>query len=245
VKVHYLQHAPFEGLGSISVWLAARGARVSGTRLFAGEELPSAHDADWVIALGGPMSVNDEGTLPWLAAEKSFLHGAIQAGRTVLGICLGAQLIASALGARVAPGAHREVGWFPVERVEAAPGGARGSAPDAPDAPGAAAALLPRRFTAFHWHGESFELPRGAAHLARSAGCENQAFSVGPRVLGLQFHLETTPEAAAALCRSCPQDLEPGSYVQSREEMLAAAPSFREANRLMEDLLGRLAAVTG
>jgi GMP synthase-like glutamine amidotransferase len=236
VKVHYLQHAPFEGLGSIAGWLADRGAHVTGTRLFAGEELPQVQEADWVIAMGGPMSVNDEARLPWLPAEKRFLGDAILAGKTVLGICLGAQLIASALGARVAAGAHREVGWFPVEPVDAAPGAAAGSSPAAP--------LFPRRFTAFHWHGEAFELPRGAAHLARSAGCENQAFSLGPRVIGLQFHLETTPEAAAALCTSCPQDLAPGRYVQSRERMLAAGARFEEANRIMGQLLARLAAVT-
>jgi GMP synthase-like glutamine amidotransferase len=229
-----MQHAPFEGLGSIAAWLDAAGARVTGTRLFAGEALPAPQDADWVIALGGPMSVNDESALPWLAAEKRFLRQAIREGKTVLGICLGAELIASALGARVYPGAHREVGWFPVERVEAPTAGG-GSA---------AAPPLPPRFTAFHWHGEIFELPRGAAHLARSAGCENQAFSLGARVVGLQFHLETTPEAAQALCASCPQDLAPGRYVQTAAEMLGDAERFREANRLMANLLDALAGRT-
>ncbi len=224
MRVHYLQHAPFEGLGSIAAWLDARGALVTATRLFDAEELPAPGDLDWVIALGGPMSVNDENALLWLATEKRFLREAIQAGKTVLGICLGGQLIASALGARVGPGAHREVGWFPVERADAA------------------AMLLPPRFQAFHWHGETFELPRGAAHLARSAGCENQAFSLGPRVVALQFHLETTPAGAAALCESCPQDLAPGTYVQSAAGMLGDAERFREANRIMVGLLDLLAA---
>ncbi len=239
MRVHYLQHAPFEGLGCIGAWLEARGAEVAATNLFDGEELPPPRDLDWVIALGGPMSVNDERALPWLAAEKRFLREAIRAGKTVLGICLGGQLIASALGARVAAGAHREVGWFPVERVDAARG------PGRPNAGAAALGPLPPRFPAFHWHGETFALPRGAAHLARSAGCENQAFSVGPRVLALQFHLETTPEAATALCRSCPQDLAPGLYVQSAAGMLEEPERFREANRLMAGLLDFLAAAPG
>jgi GMP synthase-like glutamine amidotransferase len=226
LRVHYLQHAPFEGLGTIADWLERRGAGVTCTRLFAGEKLPDPSDADWVIAMGGPMSVNDEGRLPWLSAEKRFLASAIKAGKTVLGICLGAQLIASALGAPVRAGDNREVGWFPVERVTA----------------GAAAGLLPPSFTAFHWHGETFTVPAGAVHIARSDGCENQAFTLGPRVVGFQFHLEVTPDAARDLCAHCPQDLAPGPYVQTEREIEEAAGSFRAANAVMESVLDRLSA---
>jgi GMP synthase-like glutamine amidotransferase len=230
VRVHWLQHAPFEGLGSIEEWLTARGAVLSATRFFQHQGLPRPHDVDWVIAMGGPMSVNDEARLPWLAAEKRFLREAIDAGRTVLGVCLGAQLIASALGAPVCAAEHREVGWFPVERVEGGETAPR---------------ILPERFTAFHWHGETFRVPRGALRLARSAGCENQAFAVGRRVLGIQFHLEVTPNSARTLCDKCPADLAPGPYVQPAQEIREAAEAFRAANRLMAGILDTLADASG
>ena len=97
---------------------------------------------------------------------------------------------------------------------------------------------------AFHWHGETFALPPGATHLARSAGCEHQAFAVGERVLGLQYHLETTPEVARALIEHCPEDLTPGRWVQPPVPMLADRERFRRINRAMSDLLDHLASRT-
>src|SRR5436190_9205581 len=115
LKVHILQHVPFEGVGSMEPWLRSRGASVGFTRFFESWSLPEMDDVDFVIAMGGPMSVNDEATLPWLVAEKQFIREAVQQGVPLLGVCLGAQLIASALGSRVYPNAHREIGWFDIE----------------------------------------------------------------------------------------------------------------------------------
>jgi GMP synthase-like glutamine amidotransferase len=229
VRVHYLQHVPFEGIGSIAAWLDARGVEPTGTRFDHGEALPPLADVDWLVVMGGPMSVNDEDLHPWLAAEKAFLREAIRAGKRVLGICLGAQLIASALGARVHPNAVKEIGWHPIAPM--------------PGTGGDAAFGFPPDTLAFHWHGETFDLPAGAVQLARSAGCEHQAFGIGARVLGLQFHLETTPESARALVENCRADLTPGPYVQSEERLLSApARNYRAANALMERVLSHLAA---
>ena len=101
MRAHFLQHVPFEGLGSIESWLHANGYQISATRLFDSEALPSLDEIDLLIAMGGPMSVNDEQEYPWLTTEKEFVRDAIHSGKPVLGICLGAQLIAAALGARV------------------------------------------------------------------------------------------------------------------------------------------------
>ena len=114
MRVHVLQHVPFEGLGSIGPWLQRRGAAISATRFFAGDQLPHLESLDMLVAMGGPMSVNDEATLPWLQEEKRLIADAIGRGTPVLGVCLGAQLIASALGARVFPNHVKEIGWFPV-----------------------------------------------------------------------------------------------------------------------------------
>ena len=223
MKVQILQHVPFEGPGSMAAWLAARRMEVGCTRLFAGDPLPRADQVDALVALGGPMSVNDEDALDWLRPEKQLVRDAVARGIPVLGVCLGAQLIASALGARVYPGAAKEIGWFPIRGL--------------PDV--APRFQFPAECLAFHWHGETFDLPAGAVRLASSAGCENQAFQLGRNVIALQFHLETTAASVEALVEHCRDELVPGPYVQSESE-LRAAPAARYAaiNRLMEDVLG-------
>jgi GMP synthase-like glutamine amidotransferase len=181
-------------------------ARVSWTRLFAGEPLPRVDDIDMLIAMGGPMSVNDEETLPWLRAEKQLVRDAIARDRRLLGVCLGAQLIASALGSRVYRNSVKEIGWFPIQSPSPPECGFR----------------FPAESMVFHWHGETFDLPPGAVHLAKSEGCANQAFQLKHNVIGLQFHLETTPDGALALLDNCRDDLTPGPYVQAEAELRAA-----------------------
>jgi GMP synthase-like glutamine amidotransferase len=227
MRVHALQHVPFEGLGSIRPWLDSRRARVTVTRLFEEARFPDPLDLDWLLVMGGPMSANDEGLHPWLVAEKRFIADAIASSRTVLGVCLGAQLIAGSLGAKIRPNREREIGWFP---IEPAPGAHRSPFSSIFGAP----------LEVFHWHGETFELPPGATALARSAACDHQAFSIGTHVLGLQFHLETTAETARALIENCPADLAPGRWVQTGSEILRTHESFALLNRTMDRVLDRL-----
>lgn len=225
MRVHVLQHVAFEGLGSIEDWLAARGAVISYTRFYEEPSLPDLADIDLVIALGGPMSVNDETDLPWLVAEKRFVSEAIAADKAVLGICLGAQLIASAQGARVYPGPQKEIGWFPIFAAEPQNGAFR----------------FPQEATVFHWHGETFDLPAGAVRLAGSAVNPNQAFQIGARVIGLQFHLETTPQSAAAMIQHCGDELIPASYVQSAADLQSTpATHYAGVNALMGEILSCL-----
>lgn len=233
LKAHWLQHVPFERLGSIEQWLARRHARVSATRFFDRPVLPGLDDLDLLIIMGGPMSVNDERAYPWLREEKEFVAKAIDRGKAVLGVCLGAQLIASALGARVRRNTFSEIGWFPVERV-----GAEGEAGGAVEG---LAEALPSRQEAFHWHGETFDLPPGARHIARSEACENQAFTVGHRVIALQFHLETTSVSAGALVENCRADLAPARFVQTESLILGKPERFRRINSVMAAVLDRLA----
>jgi len=222
MKAHVLQHVPFEGLGSMAAWLSSQGAEVRHTRFFRSPDLPDPGEVDLVIAMGGPMSMNDEENHPWLQAEKRFIREAVRREIAVVGVCLGAQLIAGALGAQVYPNKEKEIGWFPIKAV-----GTDGNA-----------FRLPRETTVFHWHGETFDLPPGAVHLARSAGCENQAFQIGRKVIGLQFHLETTPASVDRIIRHCHNEIIPGKYIQTEEEMRAASPSaYFGINRIMDDLL--------
>jgi GMP synthase-like glutamine amidotransferase len=171
------------------------------------------------------MSVNDEATLPWLVPEKRFIRAAIEHGTPVLGICLGAQLIASALGAKVYSNGDREIGWLDIEAT----------------ATSAQTFRFPARTRVFHWHGETFDLPRGAVRLARSAACANQAFQLGGHVIGLQFHLETTPQSARELAANCRDELVEARYVQSEATILAEpATTYAQTNALMEQVLDHL-----
>ena len=226
MRAHYLQHVPFEGLGSIEPWLIEAGCNITETRFFEATKLPGPDEVDMLIVMGGPMSANDESEFPWLAAEKQFIRRCVEAGKSVLGICLGAQLIASALGARVYPNHVKEIGWFPVQGINAIE---------------KATFRFPARTEVFHWHGETFDLPPGAVCIARSDGCDNQAYQLGKSVIGLQFHLETTPESAAEIVTHCRAELVPSKYVQTEKEILAATPErYRAINSLMDEVLSFL-----
>jgi len=225
MNAHIFQHVPFEDIGCMVYWLKMSGARVTYTRFFKNETLPRLTGLDLIIVMGGPMSANDESVLPWLHAEKKFIRKAIESGVAVLGICLGAQLIASSLGARVYQNPQKEIGWFPIETT-----------PHVGDA-----FCFPEKYTVFHWHGETFDLPSNAVRLARSKVCENQAFQVGQNVIGLQFHLEATPETVGALLDNCGSELVPGLYIQTEPELRNAdAAVYANINRLMDEVLSYL-----
>lgn len=233
MKIHWLQHVAFEGLGSIEKWAQEKGHALSCTRLFAGELLPALEAFDLLIVMGGPMGVHDQDKYPWLREEKTFLRRVIAAGKPVLGVCLGAQLLADVLGAQVMANTEKEIGWFPVERASGVP---------ARVFPEQLERVLPVRQTVFHWHGDTFTLPEKAIHLYSSAACVNQAFVYEERVIGLQFHLETTPASVTALVENCRAELGPAPWIQKEEEILAAAGDvFAEINSWMGALLEHLA----
>jgi GMP synthase-like glutamine amidotransferase len=226
MELHYLQHVPFEGLGFIEEWATSRKMQITGTRLYAGEYPPSPSDFDWLVIMGGPMGIHDHGEYPWLVEEKAFIRETIQAGKTVVGICLGAQLIADVLGTRVYPGPHKEIGWFPLRR-----------APEAPE-------WIPEELTAFHWHGDTFDLPEGAIRLASSAACQNQGFVYRDRVVGLQFHLESTNQSVEALIQNCGHELADAPYIQSDEQMRSGLSNIPAINTVMDNLLNNLLQVS-
>ena len=226
MRAHYFQHVPFEGLGSIGPWLKAAGYEVTKTRFFESAALPDINEIDLLVVMGGPMSVNDENAFSWLAPEKGFIHDFIKKGKPVLGICLGAQLVANAMGAAVYRNTLKEIGWFPIQGVSTT---------------GSSNFSFPSSLEVFHWHGETFDLPAGATLLARSEGCENQAFQLGRSVIGLQFHLETTPESIREIVSNCRDELVSSQYIQTQEEILSAkSEKFESINLIMSDVLAYL-----
>lgn len=226
MNTHYFKHVPFEDIGSIRSWLAHAGHTITCTPFYESADLPAPETIDFLIVMGGPMSVNDEKQYPWLVAEKQFIRQMIMTGKPVLGICLGAQLIACATGAKVYPNAVKEIGWFPVYGVSSGD---------------TSIFHFPQSVQAFHWHGETFDLPDGATRLAKSDGCDNQAFQLGRSVIGLQFHLETTPESAQDLVTHCRDELLPAPSILTETEILSAKPAqYQTINHLMEEMLSFL-----
>jgi len=220
MRIHYLQHVPFEGLGSIEAALQHKGHTLSSTQLYSNQRLPAIKDFDWLIIMGGPMSIDDEAEHPWLTSEKRFIKDAIHAGKTVLGICLGAQLIAFAMGAKVYKNPNREIGWFKISPSDSIKGTALSTILDTPT-------------DVFHWHGDTFDLPNGAKQIASSKACKNQGFIMGDNVLALQFHLETSVLSATALVEHCADEMDDSLYVMSKEEILSEPLRFDKTNQMM------------
>lgn len=205
MKIHYLQHVTFEGSGVIADWVATKGYHLSSTKLYEAQPLPNIQDYDILIVMGGPMSVHDGDTHAWLSDEKKHIKRAIDAGKYVLGICLGAQLIADVLGATVSPMTDKEIGWFPIAWHDAAMG--------TPLLAGLNPAM-----NVLHWHGEEFTIPEGAINLASSRACPNQAFLYNEKVLGLQFHLEMNEQSLDKIIENCGEEIvTPSSTVQSAQ----------------------------
>jgi GMP synthase-like glutamine amidotransferase len=226
MKIHWLQHASTEHLGRIEPWLLARGHTLAGTSLHTGETLPPNPDGyDWLIVMGGPMNVYQYRDHPWLLPEGKLIRETISAGKRVLGICLGAQLIADVLGAKVFQNPYREIGWFTVHAV---PAGA------------ASPFALPPETLVMNWHGDTFSLPSGSTWLAESEGCAHQAFAIGRRILGLQFHLETSPEDMQGIEESGAAECAPDRYIQTVDTMIARA---KTAGPAAAELLDRMLTV--
>lgn len=230
MNVHWLQHVPFEGLGCIESWLNDRGHTVTTTRLHENDLLPNLRTIDWLIVMGGPMGVDDEAEHPWLAEETEYVQDAIRREKTILGICLGAQLISKALGARVFRNPYREIGWFPITVTE--------SGKTTPLLAGFTGTLM-----ALHWHSDTFHIPDGALHTVESSACRNQSFVYGDRVLALQFHLDLTRAGLERLINNCGDELDDSRYVQRPEQLLAPVRRFDALNAKMIRILENMEAV--
>lgn len=226
-RIRILQHVSFEGPAAIKTWANDKDGSLSVTKLYQGELLPSQDDFDWLIVMGGPMGVDDSEQYPWLTHERRFILETIDSGKCVLGICLGAQLIAAALGAVIKKNKHREIGWFNVRRSQHA---TQTLLDD----------LWPENINVFHWHGDTFDLPKGAKLIASSEACVNQGFILDNRVIGLQFHLEVTPVSVASLVENCSNELDASKYVQTTDNLLATKHPFMQANELLYRVLDKL-----
>jgi GMP synthase-like glutamine amidotransferase/predicted Fe-Mo cluster-binding NifX family protein len=232
MRIHYIQHAAAETPGVILDWAAENGHTLSATFTYGSKAetaFPPPDSFDWLVIMGGAMNVYEDAAYPWLTEEKAFIKKAVEADKTVLGLCLGAQLLAASLGGKVTKNAEKEIGWFPVTL-----GAEALSLPYF--------ALLPKAPLVFQWHGDTFStLPPGAVRLATGDVCENQAFMYGERVFAFQFHWENTRETIKEFIASGADELAAGgAYIQKPEEMLV--PEYiQQSNAWMRAFLSRLA----
>jgi len=217
VNIAILQHAAYEGPGEIAAWAEQRGHSVSIHHLHRGDSLPPLDSFDLLVVMGGEMNIYQYRVWPWLKAESAFIKSALAAGKKLVGICLGAQFIADALGSRVVQNPHIELGWLPVTWTPEA----RAAFPGLPDSA-----------TVLHWHGDTFNLPPGATRLAASEACPEQGFLIKDKCLGLQFHMEVDPSLVKEFVAS-QGEWHAGPYVQTGEPILAKASSHCDANRVL------------
>ena len=227
LKIHCFQHVSFEGLGCINDWIKERGHSINFTKFYADDPLPDIDAIDWLIIMGGPMGVNDDDQYGWLKKEKEFIKQAITANKTVIGICLGSQLIAEMLGAKVYKNTEKEIGWFDVAIT---PTGKKNKLLEG----------FENTFKVFHWHGDTFDLPTGAEHLMQTGICKNQTFLYKEKILGIQFHFEATKETLTQMVANGRDELIVGKFIQSEVDILSNEKYIKSNNAKLFKILDRL-----
>jgi len=225
MRVYTILHNDIERVGVIEAWIERNGFESIQVRPYAGEALPELEQDAIVVIMGGEQSATDLESYPYLKEEIAFIQQADQLGLPVFGVCLGAQLISIAFGGSVFRGKEKEMGEYPIELNSAAEHNSL-------------FADWPKTPSVFHWHFDQIDPPKAATVYASSPVCPVQAYSIGDRIFGLQFHLELTPARAEALVSMFSNDLaNPGPYTKSRSEILNA--DFSAMNNLLLRLLDR------
>lgn len=211
MRVHFIQHVSFENPGNLLHWAKEENHTVTFTIMEEDPALPNLEAFDMLVIMGGPMGVYEEDIYDWLKPEKEFIKAAIYSGKKVLGICLGSQLIAEALGSKVYPHIEKEIGWWPVHKLKNE----------------SAAKLmegLPDNFITYHWHGDTFDLPEGAVQLFKTNACSQQGFLWGKNVATIQFHPEATNELVMAMINHGKDELVESPYIQTKSGMISVLP---------------------
>jgi|WetSurMetagenome_2_1015567.scaffolds.fasta_scaffold248820_1 GMP synthase-like glutamine amidotransferase len=230
LRLHYLQHEPEVPPAHIVTYARTRGWNTSRTALYEGEKLPDLADFDLLVILGGTMNVYESDKHMWLPPEKEFIARCIGAGKKILGLCLGGQLLADCLGGKVAKNHDKEIGWHRLKLT--------GNAATQPFLNG-----FPDRLSTFQWHEDTFAIPDGAVRFAESKCCANQGFIYGDRVIALQFHLEVDEESIGLMLETFDEPAGESPYVQTAREIKALTKRYiADSNRALETMLDNLTA---
>lgn len=222
MKILCITHASFEKPGAIATWAENKKHTLVEVAPYDGESLSDELNFDLLVIMGGPQSPLETDKYPYLSDEIAFARKAIKANKCVWGTCLGAQIIAEALGAKTLRSENKEIGMYPVEVLA-----------EAKHDP--VFSQFGNSFNAIHWHNDMPGIPEGGTLLAKSKGCSRQAFVWGDRVYGFQFHLEPTRELIEGMIENCPDDLKSGTYVRTKDELRGS--EFDEMNKHMFKML--------
>lgn len=228
MKILCVIHADFEKPGFIDTWAKKNGHDIQEVSPYKGENLPNTNTFDFLVVMGGPQSPLEMNKAPYLAKEIDLIQKALIQNKCIIGICLGAQLIGEALGARTEKSPHREIGVFPVELLEAAENDP-------------VFHHFPKTFNVMHWHNDMPGLIEKAEWIAKSEGCPRQIFRYGERVYGFQCHLELTLDLVQGMIKHCPDDLKSQKYVRTESELLSA--DYHSINLKLEKILNYLSHV--
>jgi GMP synthase-like glutamine amidotransferase len=227
MKIQCFMHVPFEGPGIIESWVKENGHQLEYTRFYETDPLPESSEVDMLVIMGGPMNVFDFHTHPWMQEEIEWVSKLMDAGKPVLGICLGAQIMAASLGMDVYPGEHKEIGWHSLQFLPSL-GEYR------------IFRNLPETRKVFHWHGDTFPIPQGAMRIASSTAFTNQGFIHKNSAIALQFHLEMTPDSVRGLVDNCRDELVSGPYIQTETEILNESGYYESNQQVMFQFLDYL-----
>lgn len=228
MRIHFIQHMHFEYPGTIADWANEKNYETIYTKIFDDANYPAINSFDILVIMGGVMGVYEESKYDWMKAEKQFIKKSIEANKKVLGICLGAQFIAEALGAKVFQHSKKEIGWFEVEKV----------------AQHKLTGDLPQSFTTFHWHGDTFTLPDNAIHLFKTNACTQQGFVYNNNVAGLQFHMEVKEDLLNNMIKNEGAELIKADHVQTEVEIKNLITKYiSQQKKYMYDFLGAFIAL--
>ncbi|MFH0757554.1 MAG: type 1 glutamine amidotransferase [Bacteroidota bacterium] len=230
LRIQCFMHVPFEGPGVITDWITKNKHELKFTRFYEGDDLPGQSSIDFLVIMGGPMNVFDFHIHPWMQEEMDWVSEFIHAGKPVLGICLGAQIIAASLGTEVYPGNYKEIGWHNLKYLPSL-----GNYMIFKD--------FPSTRKVFHWHGDTCQIPAGAIRIAESQAFSNQGFIYNGRVIALQFHLELTPESVREMVDNCGGEIVPGQFIQTKKEILEETRYFKGNQKLMFRFLDYLSSL--
>lgn len=218
LRIAVLQHSRGTPPGSVLEWVMSRGHHLTVYRLYSGDSLPALADFDWLISLGGPMNCDDDAQFPFLTVEKCLLKDALKTNKRVLGLCLGGQLMARALGAEVRVHSHWEAGWHSIQIDDPI--------------------LGQRDLTVFQWHHDTFDVPTSARRIATNSITANQGFRLSPRAMAVQFHPEATREWVMEQAVESPYPV--GPFVQSPEDVERGLSHLPEMTQWFFQILNQM-----
>jgi GMP synthase (glutamine-hydrolysing) len=223
MKIHILQHAEWETIGQLDKWITKNGYTYTTSHLYKGDKLPN-EEADFLIVMGGPMGIYDDEKYPWLKLEREYIKSVVNSKTKVLGICLGSQFIADALGAKVYPGKEKEIGFLKINKS------VNHKITD----------TIPESLDVFHWHGDTFENPKGAVNIFNSSLTQNQGFIYNDNVIAFQFHFEVGHKEIEGFIDNGRDEIIPSKYVQRESEIMSNNFDFDKANSYLFNILDNL-----